>query len=137
VVAGLAGAAQVAVMSALGDRIGVVGALGFATALTAVISIAIVLVAQRSLGVYTKALHQPWWTLLGGVLGLLIVTAITVGGSRIGVAAVVAILIAGQLVAGVAIDRFGWLGADRIPLNWPRAVGLVLLGVGAALSLKR
>ncbi len=137
VFAGLAGAAQVAVMSALGDRIGVTGALGFSTALTAVISIAIVLVAQRSLDVYAKALHQPWWTLLGGIFGLLIVLTITFAGSRVGVTAVVAILIAGQLVAGAAIDRFGWFGVDRIALGWPRVLGIVLLGVGAALSLKR
>jgi uncharacterized membrane protein YdcZ (DUF606 family) len=34
-----------------------------------------------------------------------------------------------------AIDRFGWFGLDRIGIAWPRAVGLVLLGAGAALTL--
>jgi uncharacterized membrane protein YdcZ (DUF606 family) len=33
------------------------------------------------------------------------------------------------------IDRFGWFGFDRIAIGWQRATGLVLLGLGAALSL--
>ena len=137
IVAGLAGSIQVAVMSALGDRIGVTGALAFATTFTALLAIAIVLVGQHSLRAFPRAFDQPWWMLLGGVMGLFIILTITFAGPRIGVTAVVAILIAGQLVAGAAIDRFGWFGVDRIALTWPRALGLVLLGVGAALSLKR
>jgi transporter family-2 protein len=137
VVAGLAGSIQVAVMSALGDRIGVTGALAFATTFTAILAIGIVLVGQHSLRAFPRALDQPWWMLLGGVMGLFIILTITFAGPRIGVTAVVAILIAGQLVSGAAIDRFGWFGVDRIALSWPRALGIVLLGVGAALSLKR
>jgi bacterial/archaeal transporter family-2 protein len=124
-------------MTALGGRIGVAGAIAFATVLTAVVALGILLVGQHSLSAFARAVEQPWWTLLGGLIGLLIMLAITIGGSRIGVTAVVAILIAGQLVAGAAIDRFGWFGVERIALGWPRALGLVLLGVGSALSLKR
>ncbi len=47
------------------------------------------------------------------------------------------ILIAGQLVSGAAIDRWGLLVSGKIPLNWPRLLGIALLGLGAALSLKR
>ena len=137
IVAGLAGSVQIAVMSALGARIGVTGALAFATTFTAILAIAIVLVGQHSLHAFPRALEQPWWMLSGGVMGLFIILTITFAGPRIGVAAVVAILIAGQLVAGAAIDRFGWFGVDRIALGWPRALGIVLLGVGAALSLRR
>jgi hypothetical protein len=28
-------------------------------------------------------------------------------------------------------------GLDRIPLHWPRLLGIALLGAGAALSLKK
>ena len=48
---------------------------------------------------------------------------------------VVDILIAGQLVMGAAIDRWGLLGQKEIDLHWPRLLGLALLAVGAALSL--
>ncbi len=64
-------------------------------------------------------------------------SAITYGGSRIGDAATVGILIAGQLVMGAAIDRFGLFGSKQIALHWPRLIGIVLLGAGAALSLRK
>jgi bacterial/archaeal transporter family-2 protein len=137
VAAGLAGSVQIAVMSRLGERIGVLQALGFATLLTAVLASAALIVARRSVSGYAHALHQPWWVLSGGVLSLLIVFTITYAGPRIGVAATVGILIAGQLVMGAAIDRFGMFGSQRIGLHWPRLLGIGLLAVGAALSLRK
>ena len=135
--AGIAGSVQVALMSRLGERIGVLQALAFSTLLTAALAAVGLLVVRRSLAGYERALHQPWWMLLGGVMGLLIVFTVTYAGPRIGVAATVGILIAGQLVAGAAIDKWGLFGSEKIPLHWPRVVGIVLLGVGAALSLKK
>jgi bacterial/archaeal transporter family-2 protein len=137
VIAGLAGAVQVAMMSQLGDRISVAGALAFASLITAVAAVLLLLVARRSLAAVGQAFHQPWWMLLGGLMGLIIVGTITFAGTRIGVAATVGILIAGQLVAGAAIDRWGLFGSEQLALHWPRLVGIVLLGVGAGLSLKK
>ncbi len=74
---------------------------------------------------------------MGGVAGLLIVFAVTYAGPRIGVAATVGILIAGQLIMGAAIDRFGLFGSERISLHWPRVLGLLLLAAGAVLSLRK
>ena len=135
--AGLAGSVQVAVMSRLGERIGVFQALSFSTLLTAVLALGLLVVTRRSVAGYERALHQPWWMLLGGVMGLLIIFTITYAGPRIGVAATVGILIAGQLVAGAAIDRWGLFGSARIALHWPRLLGIALLAAGAALSLKK
>ena len=137
VTAGLAGSVQVALMSRLGERIGVAEALAFASVLTAVLAFAILLALRRSVAGYERALHQPWWMLLGGVMGLLIVFTVTYSGPRIGVAATVGILIAGQLAMGAAIDRFGLFGSERIALHWPRLLGIGLLAVGAALSLRK
>jgi transporter family-2 protein len=137
VAAGLAGSVQVAVMSRLGERIGVAEALGFATLLTAAIAFIGLLVVRHSLGGYARALHEPWWMLTGGLLGLLIVFTVTYAGPRIGVTATVSILIAGQLVMGAAIDRFGLFGSQRIGLHWERVLGILLLAAGAALSLRK
>ena len=137
VFAGLAGSVQVALMSRLGERIGVLEALGFSAALTAALAFVALLLVRRSLAGFERAIHAPWWMLLGGVMGLIIVFTVTYAGPRIGVAATVGILIAGQLVAGAAIDRWGLLGSERIALHWPRLLGLVLLAGGAALSLKK
>jgi transporter family-2 protein len=137
VAAGLAGSIQVALMSRLGERIGVLEALGFSVALTGVLGFVVLLVARRSVAGYGHAFHQPWWMLLGGVAGLLIVFTVTYAGPRIGVAATVGILIAGQLAMGAAIDRWGLFRSERIPLHWPRLLGIGLLAIGAALSLRK
>src|SRR5438034_10805464 len=124
-------------MSRLGEAIGVLQALAFSPLLTAAPAAVGLLVVRRSLAGYERALHQPWWMLLGGVMALLIVFTVTYAGPRIGVAATVGILIAGQLVMGAAIDRWGLFGSERIALHWPRLLGVVLLAVGAALSLRK
>ena len=137
VAAGLAGSIQVALMSRLGERIGVLEALAFSTAVTAGIALVVLVLARGSVAGFERAIHQPWWMLLGGVMGLIIVFTVTYAGPRIGVAATVGILIAGQLVMGAAIDRWGLFGSDRIALHWPRVLGIALLAAGAALSLKK
>jgi transporter family-2 protein len=137
VAAGLAGSIQVALMSRLGERIGVLEALGFSTALTAGIAVVILAAAHHSLDGFAQAVHQPWWMLLGGVMGLIIVLSITYAGPRIGITATVGILIAGQLAMGAAIDRWGLFGSERIALHWPRVLGIALLAAGAALSLRK
>jgi transporter family-2 protein len=137
VAAGLAGAVQVALMSRLGERIGVLEALAFSTAVTAALAFVILVLAHHSVRGFERAVHQPWWMLLGGVMGLIIVLSITYAGPRIGVAATVGILIAGQLVMGAAIDRWGLFGSEKIALHWPRVLGIVLLAAGAALSLRK
>jgi transporter family-2 protein len=137
VAAGLAGSIQVAIMSRLGERIGVLEALAFSTALTAGVALVILVIARQSVGGFDRAVHQPWWMLLGGLMGLLIVFTVTYSGPRIGVTATVGILIAGQLAMGAAIDRWGLFGSERIALHWPRVIGIALLAAGAALSLKK
>jgi bacterial/archaeal transporter family-2 protein len=137
VAAGLAGSIQVAIMSRLGERIGVLEALAFSTALTAGVALLILVLARQSVAGFDRAVHQPWWMLLGGLMGLLIVFTVTYSGPRIGVTATVGILIAGQLAMGAAIDRWGLFGSDRIALHWPRVIGIALLAAGAALSLKK
>ena len=137
VLAGLAGAVQVSMMSQLGDRISIVGAVAFATLFTAVVSVGLLFAFRRSFSAYRNAFDHPWWMLMGGLMGLLIVFTITYAGGRLGVAATVGILIAGQLLMGAAIDRFGLFGSAQIPLHWPRVLGIVMLGAGAALSLKK
>jgi len=136
-IAGVAGSVQVAVMAKLGDRVGVFGALAWATALTALLALGLLLVAKQSLSPFVDAARQPVWLWSGAIMSLIIVLAITVAGSRIGVIATVSVLLAGQFAMGAVIDQYGLLGAERLPVNWVRILGIVLLGIGAALTLKR
>jgi transporter family-2 protein len=135
--AGVAGAAQVAVQGRLGERIGSLEAVLVATAVTAVAIAPLLLAVRRGAGGLGSVADAPRWMLVGGLLGGFIVLSVTVAGPRIGTTATVALLIAGQLVAATAIDRFGWFGLERIGLDPVRLTGLALLVVGAALTLRR
>jgi bacterial/archaeal transporter family-2 protein len=136
-IAGVAGSIQVAVMGRFGERIGTIEALAFATLLTAVFSFALLLVARQSVGAYTDGFRAPLWFWSAGVMGLVVVLTITFAAPRLGATATIGLLIAGQLAMGAVIDRFGLFGLEQIGIGWPRFVGIALLAVGAALSLKR
>jgi bacterial/archaeal transporter family-2 protein len=137
VIAGLAGSVQVAVMGRFGGRIGVLEALTFATGIQLVLSLLILLIARMGVGGIGGAFRSPAWMWLGGLMGLTVVLSITFAQPRIGATATIGILIAGQLVMGALIDRYGWFGVDQIAISTPRAIGIALLGIGAALSLVR
>jgi bacterial/archaeal transporter family-2 protein len=137
VTSGLAGAVQAAVMGELGSRVGIVPAVAFAVMISLVCALTALLVWERSFSGVRAALHEPAWLWVGGLMSVFIVLAITVGPPRIGVAATIGFVIAGNLVAASVIDRFGLLGVKQTALTSPRILGLVLLALGAALTLRR
>jgi transporter family-2 protein len=135
--AGLGGAVQAAVMGELGERVGIVPAVAFSVIVALLCGFAALLVWERSFAGVRASLHEPAWLWLGGVMSVFIVFAITVGPPRIGVAATIGIVIAGNLVSAAVIDRYGLFGQEVIPLDRWRLLGLLLLAAGAALSLSR
>ena len=135
--AGLGGAVQIAVQGRLGDRVGAIEAMATASLIGAVIALAVLLIARRSLSGIGDALGAPKWMLLGGAMSALIILAITIAGPRIGIVATTSVLIAAQFTLATVIDRYGWFGVERIAVSWPRVIGLALLAVGAALTLRR
>jgi transporter family-2 protein len=135
--AGLAGAVQAAVMGEFGERVGIVPAVAFSVIVGLLGGLAALLVWERSFSGVRAAAQEPAWLWIGGVMSLFIVFAITVGPPRIGVAATIGIVIAGNLVSAAVIDRYGLFGQDVIPIDRWRLLGLLLLAAGAALSLSR
>jgi transporter family-2 protein len=135
--AGLGGAVQIAVQGRLGERVGSLEALATAAIVGGVLALTMLLLVRRSLGGVAEAAAGPKWQLLGGVMGVFIVFAITVAGPRIGIVATTAFLIAAQFGLAAAIDRYGWFGVERVAVTWPRVLGIALLLVGAALTLRR
>jgi transporter family-2 protein len=136
-VAGLAGAVQIAVQGRLNERVGSIEAAATASVIGAVLALAVLLVVRQSVGGVGDAIAGPKWQLLGGVMSITIILAITIAGPRIGVVATTAFLIAAQFALAAVIDRYGWFGVERVALTWPRVLGLALLVVGAALTLRR
>ena len=125
-------------MGRFGQRIGTFEALAANLALSTLIATTVLLVLRQSLAGFGEALRSPWWYWVGGGgMGVVVVLTITIVTPRIGATATIGLLIAGQLAMGVAIDRYGWFGLDRVPLTWPRALGVLLLAAGALLALRR
>ena len=137
VAGGIAGAIQAALMGKFGERVGTLEAFAFATFLTALISAALLLVAQQSFAGYAAAARQPPWLWSAAAMGAIIVLGITFAAPRIGTTATIGIITAGNLAMAAVVDRFGLFGLEKIPFRWERILGIVLLAVGAALSLKR
>ena len=73
----------------------------------------------------------PWYTLLAGFFGLVVIAAISYMIPRIGVAGSIITVVTGQLLVGTVLDHFGWLGGIGRPLDAVRllGVGILLLGV--------
>jgi transporter family-2 protein len=135
--AGLAGAVQVAVLGELGERAGVFPAIALSAIVSFVLGMVVLYAAGSSLSGVRDALREPAWLWTGGAISLFIVLAMTVAGPRIGIAATLGLVIAGNLVMGALIDQLGLFGLDRIAIGWPRALGIAFLAAGVALSLPR
>jgi transporter family-2 protein len=79
----------------------------------------------------------PWWAWTGGILGAGYITTAVVLAPRIGALALMALVIAGQILAALVLDHFGWLGLRRVPVTGSRLAGAVLLLAGLFLVLRR
>lgn len=98
------------------------------------LALAVVALAQRGALPSGAALGAlPWWAWVGGLLGAYYVTVAVVGAPRLGAAALIAAVIAGQLVAAVVLDHYGWAGFAERAATWPRLAGVGLLAAGALL----
>ncbi len=75
----------------------------------------------------------PWLFVAGGLLGGSYVTISTILIPRIGAAALMALIVAGQLLAGMLMDRIGFLGMAVREISLGRIAGAVLLMAGAVL----
>ncbi len=136
-VGGIGGAIQAALMGRWGERVGTLEAFAFAALLTALIGLAVLLLGRGSLGGYADAARQPVWLWTAAVMSALIVLGITFAAPRIGTTATIGIVVAGNLAMAAVIDRFGLFGLEKIAFHWERLLGIALLAVGAALSLRK
>ena len=99
-----------------------------------VVLIAITLVVSQVRGV-TIAWHVPplWLFVAGGCLGAIFVTCALVLTPKLGAAATMAFIVAGQLLAGLLLDRLGYFDLAVRELSVGRIAGAVLLLAGALL----
>lgn len=101
---------------------------------TIVLAVAVLVLRVRPDWAAVHAL--PWYAWMGGVYGAFFVAAAAFSAPRIGVGATVCLLIAGQAVAALMIDHFGFFGVPRQPINWVRALGMAAV-VGGVFLVRR
>jgi bacterial/archaeal transporter family-2 protein len=77
--------------------------------------------------------RMPPWAWGGGILGALYVTGIVLLAPRLGVGATVALTVAGQMAAALALDHLGALGLAARPISGAKVLGAALLIAGVAL----
>lgn len=80
--------------------------------------------------------RSAWWHWVGGLLGAVYIVAAIVLAPRLGAATLVAALVAGQMVASLLIDHYGWVGFAVHPVNPLRILGAVLV-VGGVVLVQR
>ena len=74
--------------------------------------------------------NAPFWAYVGGSLGVVYVALSIVLAPKLGAVALVSLAIAGQLLASVVLDHFGWLGFAQLSLNPGRMLGVAFLALG-------
>jgi transporter family-2 protein len=84
-----------------------------------------------------SAATVPAWAWLGGLLGAAYVVGTTVAGPRLGAVALLALALAGQMLASLVVDHYGLVGFPRIPVTASRLLGTALLVAGALLVMRR
>jgi transporter family-2 protein len=131
VAAGAAAALQAATNAALARTTGLGPALIVNTVVVLLGSIALWAATGGTRAFFPSG--TSWTLYLGGLFGFVIVASLTVAFPRIGAAYAVALMVAGQCIAALAIDHFGLMGMPRDPLTVTRAVGVMLVAAGVVM----
>lgn len=95
--------------------------------------VAVVAVLREPIPSAALAARIPWWAWAGGVFGAIYIALAIYLLPQLGAATFVALLIAGQMIASVAFDHYGFLGVPQRSADLPRLIGIVLLVAGVML----
>ena len=120
--------------SLMGQRIGILEGVFIIHLGGALAAAALVLAVP---GGQLEAWRQvPWYALVAGVLGVVVVGAVSFTIPRMGVAATVSVVVGAQLALSAWLDHYGMLGVDVRLFDAYRLLGVLLLMGGAWLLLR-
>jgi transporter family-2 protein len=129
-------ALQPPINSELGKRTSVVAAAFISTTIAALALFLLALVLGE-VGHVRRVPHIPPLYLTGGLMGAILVSVSLVTVRTLGAGGVVAATVSGQLVVSAILDRYGFLGLERVGLTPARLAGFALLLAGTALVTAR
>ncbi|MBA3522494.1 MAG: DMT family transporter [Gemmatimonadales bacterium] len=95
--------------------------------------IVLAVITGVSLPVFAAWDRSPWWHWIGGLLGAVYVASVIVLAPRLGAATLIAAVVAGQMLASLVVDHYGWVGFAAHPATAVRIVGAALIIVGVVL----
>ena len=130
---------QIPINSLLSSRIGslegafVVHLVGTVFAGAGLLLFSLGAASSAGLGAWRNA---PWYAFLGGIFGVLLVTALNFATPKLGVSATIVIFLVAQLIVGAIIGHFGWLESPVKPIDLAKLIGFALLIAGAWLVVK-
>lgn len=78
----------------------------------------------------------PWYSFLGGIIGILVVLGTVFSINKLGVANAITLLLASQVLAAALLQQFGLLGQEASPLSAAKLVGLGILLMGAVIAVR-
>lgn len=93
----------------------------------------ILLITTPGIPAWNATGSTPWYLYCGGLPGVVFVTMMLIMVKHIGPTNALAAAFAGQFVASLAFDHFGWLGVPIRPVNTWRLLGVGLLVCGMLL----
>ena len=73
---------------------------------------------------------QPWWKLIGGILGAVVVFTTVLLAPKLGITAMLFFIIVGQLITAATIDHFGFIGMPIREVNITKFIGLIIVAFG-------
>jgi transporter family-2 protein len=113
----------------------VVGTVSFAVATLSMAMVLLITIARTDSPKpqLTGLAKMPWWGWLGAVCGATYVTTVFTAIPVIGTAAAVGLTVAGQQIASLFVDRYGWFRLPRREISGMRFSGVALLLIGVAI----
>jgi transporter family-2 protein len=135
VISGACIAVQAPINAQLGRDLGLPLAAAFVSFAAGAIVLAVVTFSVAAVTHTTIAWSAPapWLFVAGGALGTVYVTSAVVLTPQIGAAAVMGLAVTGQLLAGLVVDKTGFMGAPVHEISLGRIAGAALLVAGAVM----
>ncbi|MDD3412212.1 MAG: DMT family transporter, partial [Eubacteriales bacterium] len=84
-------------------------------------------------GEWKALLSAPKGYLLGGALGLVITVTVMLSIKGLDATVAISTILISQLIVAALIDAFGWLGQEKVAMDWRQYVGVALMLSGVVL----
>ncbi|MCD9028435.1 DMT family transporter [Luteimonas sp. BDR2-5] len=134
ILAGVSFVMQSAVNTQLRESLASLSWAVFFSYLGGTLVMGLVLAATRTALPAAATLPQtPWIAWTGGLFGVVYVMSLVVLLPRIGSVAALALLVAGQMLAALVFDQFGWFGIAQQAVTPTKVLGALLLVAGVVL----